>query len=553
MNDVTNTEIIQTVRYIPSQSDGFSIRDLVITIWRRKIILLVTIAALTYLTVVVLQHVTPLYTANAELLIETRGRNIANPDSAVASLAVDNATIISEIQIIRSRNLAQRLITQLGLDRNSEFNHSLREKSTEDDNPRSLTQRLIAKLGLDRTTEFNPAFRAKVTQDDQRNLLLLGSLSADEYQQQLERSRLMASFLDQLKVYQISSSRVIAIEFSATNPMTATRVVNTLMELYIEQQRNSKFEDTRRATEWLNQNISSLRKAVEQSEKEVELFRQNSGLIEGKEGTLLTVEQISQLNSQLTIAEANQTEANVRLRQIKKLIRSHGDIESASEVLDSGLIQQIRIQETELQRQIAEISTEFGRRHPKMINLVASLDGLQNKLTAEVRKVVMGLENEVAIASSRVWSLRTSLNRLKGQAADANQSIVRLNALEREAEANRVLLNTFLSRVKETTSQLDMDIQQPDASVVSYANLPIEPSFPKTVPILLLALVASSLIGFMLVFIVEYFDVGSRKRLSRFKDQSAEVQQGVVVFDPLDRKEDEAKQKNALNNFLSRV
>ncbi len=511
MNEGTSTEIIETVQYIPSPSDGFSIRDLLETIWRRKYILLGTIAGLTFLTAVVLQRVTPRYTANAELLIETRGRNITNLDSVIAGLAVDNEAIISEIQVIRSRNLAQRLIT---------------------------------KLGLDKDSEFNPALREEVKEDDKKNVILLGGMATEEYQQQIEWSRLMASFLDKLNVHQISTSRVIAIEFSAKNPVIATRVVNTLMELYIEQQRNTKFEATRRATQWLNQNIRSLRKAVEQSEREIELFRQNSGLIEGKDGSTLTVEHISQLNSQLTIAEGSQTEANVRVQQIRKLTQSRRNPEAASEVLDSVLIQQIRIRETELQRQIAEISTEYGRRHPKMINLVASLNDLQNKLKAEVRKAAKGLENEVAIANARVWSLRTSLDRLKGQAAEENQSIIRLNALEREADANRILLNTFLSRVKETSSQLDMDIQQPDASIISHASLPFEPSFPKTVPILLLAFVASGLIGLMLVFIVEHFYVGSHERL-RLK--------GTKQLGRLDRKEDEANRKKTLNTFLSRI
>jgi len=275
-----------------------------------------------------------------------------------------------------------------------------------------------------------------------------------------------------------------------------------------------KFEATRRATSWLNERISGLREKVETAESAVEAFRRKSGLLKGSEGTLVSQE-ISELNTQLILARTSRAEAEARLTQVRQLIRSSGGATSAAEVLDSQLIQRLREQEAEVNRKVAELSEEYGERHPKMINARAELRDLRSKIESEVNKIVNGLANEVGVAKARETSLQRSVDRLKAQVAKSNSAAVQLRALQREANASRTLLETFLGRFKETSAQEDLDIQQPDARIISRADLPDQPSFPKKRLILALVVVGSTFLGVLLVFFVEALDQGFRSGETR--------------------------------------
>ena len=177
-------------------------------------------------------------------------------------------------------------------------------------------------------------------------------------------------------------------------------------------------------------------------------------------------------------------------------------------MLASPLIARLRERETDVARRAAEMATELGPRHPKMINIRAELADLRTRLEAEVEKIVRGLSNELEVAQIRERTLEDNLKRLEAEAADVNTAQGRLRVLEREAAANRTLFDTFLARWKETGRQ--DEIQHPDARILSYADVPRRPSSPKKVRIVGVALVFSVVLGVLLVFLVEQLDSGFR-------------------------------------------
>jgi capsular exopolysaccharide synthesis family protein len=91
-----------------------------------------------------------------------------------------------------------------------------------------------------------------------------------------------------------------------------------------------------------------------------------------------------------------------------------------------------------------------------------------------------------------------------------NQNEIHLRALERDADANRELLTTLLAKQKETVSQQDPGFQQPDATVISLADVPTEPSWPRRGVVLGLAFVGSLVVGTLVVLILELLDSGFR-------------------------------------------
>jgi capsular exopolysaccharide synthesis family protein len=306
-------------------------------------------------------------------------------------------------------------------------------------------------------------------------------------------------------------SRVIVVEFTSENPSTAAEIANTHADLYIIEQLEVKFEATRRATAWLNERVAGLRDKVRETERAAETFRQKSGLLEGRgEGVTLTSQELSELTTQLILARTARAEAGARLQQVRELVSSASSVDSAAEVLESLLIQRLREQEAEVERKVAELSVEYGERHPTMINARAEVRDLRNKIQTEVNKIVKGLENEVGVMRVREATLRASLEDMKKRAAKANKASIQLRALEREATANRTLLETFLARFKETSAQEDLNAQTADARIISLAEVPDKPSFPKKRLMIALAFVGSTIIGLMLVFTIEQLDAGFR-------------------------------------------
>ncbi len=438
--------------------------------------------------------VTPVYQSETLLLIDGSNSTIPGLSSIVAGLSADSSTVIGQIEVIKSKNLIKKLISKLELNQYEEFNPLLRKKSG-----------LSSFLG---NSFDHPAANSDLSIEEREFIVVYDEI------------------IGNLSLSAIEGSQVISLRFSSQSPKLAASVANTLSALYIAEQLEVKFETTQQITAWLNERVTGLRKKVERSEVDVEKFRSRKGLIRGKTGTLYS-EDISGLNTELVRAKTEFAGKRARYEQIKSLVNSFDGVESATEVLDSLLIQKLREQEAELDGKLAELSMEYGDQHPKMINLRAEREDLQLNIENEVNKIVRGMENELKISAAHVEALNKSLDSLKGVVAKSNRDTVQLRALEREAQANRMLLETFLARFKESSSQEDYDIQQPDARIISTATVALEPFFPKTGPILVLAVVGSLLISILVVIIRKLLD----KKYQNITQIESDT--GLHVFDTI--------------------
>jgi capsular exopolysaccharide synthesis family protein len=469
----------------------FDLSEFFKKLWRRKALIFGTIVVLTAAAAIASFLVKPRYTASSFILLQSRGATIINLDQALATgLDGGGETIESEIELISSRRLAAKAVERLHLETDPEFNANLR--------PPGLLASVLA------LREYIP--KEWIT-------AVLGSDNAEKLSPEEMRTKELAAvvdaFLERLNVARQGLSRVIGISFTSEDPKTAANAANALADLYILDQLEAKYEATRKSTEWLSEKIAGLRQKVEDSEQAVEDFRKQAGLLEGTGGPLISQE-ISDLNSQLIIAKTARAEAEARLGQARQLVRSSGGAASAAEVLQSPIIQTLLSQETEVKRKVAELSLEYGERHPRLINARNELKDLESKMTKEVNKIVQGLRNEVGVAQAREASLRRSLDQVKGRMAQSNSAEIQLRALEREAAADKAMLENFLGRFEETSAQEDLKSQQADARVISVADIPSDPSFPKAKLIIALVFVGSAFVGIFLVFVVEQLDSGFR-------------------------------------------
>lgn len=457
--------------FVDSGGTKTSQEELLSRIWGGRWTIVTIAALVTTATLCVLLAITPMYSAKGLIVIESGEQTIAGTQPVITGAATDQK-VETQIEILRSPNLANKAIEHLNLRSNEEFNATL--------GPKGILGRVSEVIGQ----WF--AFREAV-------------LTKQRWEQAM-RASVVDEFLDHLKVMPEGRSRVVAVSFESRDPELAPKVVNVLMEVYIAQQSETKFKNVHHANEWLGERLSTLKTDVEVAETAVEQFRANAGLFLSGEGTTLRSREVAELNTQLTLASAARFEAEARLRQVSTLVRQAGGSESAAEVLQSELIRRLREQEALLDRKVAEIPTQYGPKHPRMVNILAAKKDLQAKIATEVSKIVKGLGNEVAVARAREAALQSGVDSSKQQIATDNKASVRLRALEREAAAQRTLLETFLGRFNETSIQRDTDIQPPEAHVASRALVPSKPVYPDKVKILLLSLVASVLLGIAFVF-----------------------------------------------------
>jgi succinoglycan biosynthesis transport protein ExoP len=462
---------------IPGEVD---LQEVLRKVWRRKALIVGVTIALTVIAALIIFQITPLYTAYSVVMINDRHTQVVDVEAVVSRLAGDVETIESETEVIKSRGIAAKTVDTLHLQESPEFNGALR--------PPNVVKAL-----------FDP--RSWIPE-----YWLGGGVSAKE-EVERRRARIVDTFLGKLDVSPVGRSRVIRITFTSESPRTAAAVANQVADFYIISQLEAKFEATRRANEWLSGRLAELREVVNQAERAVEEFRQESGLIQGQ-GATLKSQEISELNAQLVVERTKGAEAEARLRQVERLLDSPGGARAVSKVLQSELIQALREQQAEVDRRGAELAQEYGEKHPTLANIRAEAENLRQKIADEVDRLVQGVRNEVDVARAREGALAAALSRLRGQVGQANNDEVTLRALEREAEASRALLENFLARSKETGSQ--ESFQQADATVISRADVPETPSYPRKKLLLIAAVAGAGFLGLMLALGVEMLDHGFR-------------------------------------------
>ena len=489
-------------------------------LWRQKMFIFAAAVTIMMLGYLVVASLTPMYTASVLVEINPRQNRIVDFDAVLSGVTGDVESIQTEVEIITSRSIAQRTVSKLGLELNPEFNAELRPIGLIGSLRRNLGAWLseVANEGAVENLEIHGAVELQSGEPGLFSTILISlsqvldkPLEPESSVEELIQRRndnLVDNVLDRLTVAPEGRSRVIRISFESEDPKTAAAAANAIADFYVVAQLEAKFEATKRATSWLSERVEQLRREVESKEQAVEEYRAQSGLLQGGREVTLMDEKVSELNAQYVLELANLAEAEARLQQVNHLLSSPGGIESATEVLESPLIRDLRAEETRVERTIAELSEEYGEQHPTLINVRAQLRDLRGRISLEVDRIIQGLRNEVAVARARSSSLSRSLENVKAEVAGLNVREVQLRALEREANASRTLLEILLERTKETASQ--ETFQQADASVLSYAPVPEYPSFPKKNLIYPIIGVAAIALGFLLAFVIENLDLGFR-------------------------------------------
>ena len=444
--------------------DPFPLFDYLQLLWFRRHLIVAVSIFVAVLGFIYVNQLKPIYTATSTLMIGATQTQVVDIEQVLSREFYGNEAV-AEVEVLRSRSLANKVIDGLNLLKYEEFNPSLRvpEKGFLDFlkylNPKTWipnSWKKTVKDAISGEVEYIPPSEEEIAH---RKVAQATDI-----------------FLSKLSINSIQWSNVLMIEFDSLSPVLAARIANELPEAYMTDQLQAKFDATEKATAWLTGKLSGMETAVAESERAVEIYREEHGLTKTTK-TNIQDEQLSEINSQLIVARADRAQAEARLAQLTRLTSTGGQgIEMAGDVLSSPQIQQLRIQEAQAMKRSSELSVEYGPKHPRMLQVNAEIENIQQRVDREIDKITLALENELELARTREQSLQSSLRESEQQSGVQNRESVQLRALEREAAANRVLYETFLGRFKETSST--QGIETSDARVISAAEVPPFPSYP---------------------------------------------------------------------------
>ncbi|MEX0955727.1 MAG: Wzz/FepE/Etk N-terminal domain-containing protein [Rhizobiaceae bacterium] len=432
--------------------------------WRRILVIALVVAGLAF---AIASVVTPKYMGETRILIETRESEFTRVDtnSDRSAPILDVEGVASQVEVITSTDIIAKVARDLDLASREEF-----------DAEPSVFSNLLAMTGLaPDASSLGPA------------------------------ERVLKAFRSKLDVYRVENSRVIVIEFSSEDPELAAAIPNAMADAYIAVQRAAKLESNSDATQWLEPEIAELGEKVKEAEQRVAEFRGKSDLFIGENNSVLATQQLSQLATELSRVRANRSAAEAKIDTMQAALDGGASLDTIPDVLASQLVQRLRENELERRAEIAELSTTLLPNHPRIRALNSQLADLRQQIRGEAQKVLAGLQNEARTARAREEALTADVNRLKAESARADGEGVELRALEREAVAQRELLESYLARYREASSRGDRNYLPADARIFSRAIEPAEPYFPKKLPILGAAFAASLLIMAIVTLLRELF------------------------------------------------
>jgi len=435
------------------------IRGLGRLLWQRKgriIAVALICAAGAY---VIANAITPRYRSESRLLLEAR-ENVfmrANADRSGAPITVDPEAVTSQIQVVLSRDLAHRVIAKEKLADNPEFNSAV--------GTRSFWRTLLGLFGIGHGAS---------------------EMSREE--------RTMEAYYDRLNVFAVEKSRVIVVDFSSANPKLAADIANAVADGYLTMQQTAKQQQTRAAGDWLAGEIEKMRKKVADAEAKVEAYRQKSNLFLGANNTMLPNQQLSEINSQIAAARGKKADLEARARQLRALVRSGKPIDS-SDIANSESMRRLIERRNALRSELAEQSTTLLSQHPRIKELNAQIAEADRQIRSEGERLARQLDNDAKVAGERLETLSASLDQVKKMASQTSEQDVQLRALEGDAKTQRDLLESYLAKYREATARDSINAAPPEARIISRAVSALAPSYPKKVPMVLIAAVAGLLLS----------------------------------------------------------
>ena len=462
------------------QDEPLHIRDYLKVIFKRRNSVITFAAVITIVVSVGALRETPIYRGTTRVLIDKEGSNIVNLREPYYEGYYSEDYYRTQYELIKSTAVALKVVKNLNLDKNPEFNGTSRKRN----------------IGI--ASGFWSLFGSK--KEESKSEIKINDVNNTD-DPSLGFARMVQGGL---RVDPVKNSRIVNISYEHPDPLLSAAIANGVANAYVEQVLDIKMGTTRHAVEWMTKKLDEQKAKLEESQRAIQDYAKNKDIVAIENKETITPKKIENLSSQLMAAEAKRRETEALYNQVKGLSANPLEALTIPAIAGDPVIQSLREEEIKNEKQIAEMSRKIGDRHPQMIKLKGDLKSVREKMSSEITRVISALKNEYELSKANESSLKTLFAQGKGEAMALSEKSMRYDVLKRELETNQQIYEALLKRVKETT--LVEEVKSFNIYIVDKAEVPKGPVRPNTFKNILIALVLGLCGGVGIAFFFEYLD-----------------------------------------------
>lgn len=463
--------------YQPREEEDIHLRDYLHVLLRRKwtVITFFTVVVTTVLIATFLTK--PTYRSTAIIKIDKENPNVLAFKDVYAIERMEDDYYQTQYKILKSRNLARRVIRATVLDQHPEF---------------------VGKDNLIKKAEANSSFLSDLPENSNTGNSENG---VDQ--------KIIDGFLSKVTIEPQQRSRLVKVSFDSFIPALSAKVTNAIARSFIDFNFESKFNASQQARDWLEKQLDDMKAKVEGSEEKLNEYASKKGIIfvtegdtgdgKNKQAQNIVTKKLAELSTHLVEATADRISREALHRESQQ-----GDIGSSSIVLSSSLIQTLKKESASMEAEYSQLSKVYKPDYPKMIRLEEQINRLKIRIDDETKRIISGIKKDFEAALKRENYLKATLENYKKEVLDFNDKMVQYQILKRETETNRELYNSLLQRLKETG--ISASLTASNIQILDRAEVPRSPYKPNKKMNLLLAIITGLFGGIGLAFFVEYLD-----------------------------------------------
>lgn len=411
----------------------------------------------------------PRYTVYTDILVPPSNLQVVNNDLYAASMQSDAQVleVESRMRVMTSGNVLRRVATSLDLLNDPEFNAP----------PKWWD------------------IRAKLFPQPEGGDQIVG---------------VMRDLSERIKVGRQDRSYLVTAAVWTWDPEKSVKVANALTEAFRQELVRGDASGAAQAAQTLNDRLAELKAAVSAAEDKVQAFRRDNNLQQSAANTLVSTQSMQQYNAKLIDAQARETEAASRYRQLTEASRA-GALEPSSS-LQSPTLTQLRVQYAELRRQVESMSLTYGPRHPALTTIRTQLKAIEREVFNETARMVTAAKVDLDQSRQTLAQLTKDTEKARTSVSVDDEAQVKLRELERDALAKGSIYQAFLTRAGEATQR-----EQVDATSVRVISAPVPPEArsypPRTMLLAAGGLVAGLGLGLGLALALGF--LGAYRRMLR--------------------------------------
>lgn len=457
------------------------LKDYVKIIYKRRVLVASTFLAVFAASVVYVATAVPRFEARAKLLIEADQPNYLNIKEVYDPMSNRSDYYQTQYDLLKSRALARRTLDHLKLWNTPPFGGG----GTAPSEPTGWVSRITGtvKGWFGSTPE---------------------PVAAPAVDESLAESAAISRLLGGLQVVPLRGSRIVDLTYQSTDPALAMQLVNAQAKAYVDQSLEFRFLSSKDATNWLGERLAEQREQVSQAELRLQKYREQNNTVGIDSGENIVLQKLTDLNREVTKAKTERLNREAVYDQLRNIQKSPAALDAAPAILSNAFIQQQRAELSTLQRQEADLSQKFDDNYPPLKTLRGQIQTAQIKLTADINKVLQGVENEYNAALAAERNLVAAYESQKKEALSANRTAIEFSVLQREVESARSIYQTFLQRSKETGASSEQ--RTSNVRIVDLAELPRSPVSPNRQLDLTAGFGGGLVLALFVGFFFEYLD-----------------------------------------------